>query len=122
MLVSVQATEDTVITHKKMVIKHKRDCPIHSDSEASNEFGSPSKAIKKIFNEKTKSKLKKKKESSKKPSSSNLSLTRSGDYSQRGLFHFIHKAKYRLLNIKTCWHQVIIQTTTLLRSIWLNPI
>ena len=54
----VQVTKETAKTQNIPVIKRKRVCHLLSDSEASNEFGSPSKSGKKISNEKAKPKEK----------------------------------------------------------------
>ena len=47
--VPVQLSEDTAKTQNAPVNKHRRVCRLLSDSEASNEFGSPSKSEKKIL-------------------------------------------------------------------------
>ena len=70
------------------------DVPSFSDPDASNEKISPSKSGMKISKSKAKPK---KKESSEDPSPSSSTIKHRGDYSQRGLFQFTHKAKHSFI-------------------------
>ena len=94
--------------HSTPSIKQKKGVRDNSYSDASFMIGKPSKSGKKNRSNRAKPK---KRDCSKKLNSPESSLKWSGDYSQRGSFHFMQKAKHTdLLKIIIFLHQVWVET------------